>query len=416
MSKSIYLASKPRYEILDGLRGVAAFLVLAFHILETSSTDVMLTKYIGHGYLAVDFFFILSGFVIGHAYDDRWDKMSTGSFFKRRLIRLHPLIVFATVVGVSLFYYGMGEMFPMIDDTQFWPLMLATLFSLLMLPLPVAWDVRGWQEVNPINGNAWSLQFEYIANILYALVIRHFPRWLLALFVGLCAFLTIDVAFGIDIFGFLQGRPSGLYTMHGGWSLTTDQVYLGFVRLLYPFFAGLLLSKMMEGKGADHGQAYFWGASLLLALVLVFPQLGGETPNIWNGLFETTSILLLFPVIVWMGARGKVTGKAMKICKFFGDISYPLYIVHYPIVFTLYGNWRHSHLDASLSQVMVTALGAILFSVFLAYAALKLYDEPVRAWLKRKWFKSTDQTIKETTYSTSEPAAGHYTSEDTSFS
>ena len=85
--QNVYLESKPRYEILDGLRGVAALLVVAFHLFETYSKG---TPYqiINHGYLAVDFFFVLSGFVIGYAYDDRWNKMTLGGFFKRRLTRL----------------------------------------------------------------------------------------------------------------------------------------------------------------------------------------------------------------------------------------------------------------------------------------------------------------------------------------
>ena len=85
---STYLASKPRYEILDGLRGVAAMLVVAYHLFETYYHGAP-NQPINHGYLAVDFFFVLSGFVIGYAYDDRWDKMSIWAFFKRRLIRLH---------------------------------------------------------------------------------------------------------------------------------------------------------------------------------------------------------------------------------------------------------------------------------------------------------------------------------------
>ena len=70
-----YLASKPRYEILDGLRGVAAMIVVAFHLLETYSKGPAY-QVLNHGYLAVDFFFVLSGFVIGYAYDDRWNRMS----------------------------------------------------------------------------------------------------------------------------------------------------------------------------------------------------------------------------------------------------------------------------------------------------------------------------------------------------
>ena len=93
MGNNIYLESKPRYEILDGLRGVAAVLVVCFHFFETYF-GMAPNQPINHGYLAVDFFFALSGFVIGYAYDDRWDKMSTWGFFKRRLIRLHPMVIF----------------------------------------------------------------------------------------------------------------------------------------------------------------------------------------------------------------------------------------------------------------------------------------------------------------------------------
>ena len=82
----VYLASKPRYEILDGLRGVAAIMVVIFHLFETYSKGPAY-QIVNHGYLAVDFFFVLSGFVVGYAYDDRWDRMSTWGFFKRRLTR-----------------------------------------------------------------------------------------------------------------------------------------------------------------------------------------------------------------------------------------------------------------------------------------------------------------------------------------
>ena len=112
-NKNIYLESKPRYEILDGLRGVAAVLVVGFHLFE-SYFHMATNQPINHGYLAVDFFFVLSGFVMGYAYDDRWDRMSTWSFFKRRLIRLHPMIIFGTFFGALMFYFGSCESFPMI--------------------------------------------------------------------------------------------------------------------------------------------------------------------------------------------------------------------------------------------------------------------------------------------------------------
>ncbi|MBR1428599.1 MAG: acyltransferase, partial [Prevotella sp.] len=147
-----YLASKPRYEILDGLRGVAAMLVVAFHLFETYSPGVPY-QIINHGYLAVDFFFVLSGFVIGYAYDDRWDKMTTWQFCKRRLIRLHPMLVLGTLFGVLMFYFtGDHPAFAGLNETPVWLLLVVGLLCLVMLPVPTSLDIRGWGEMNPLNG------------------------------------------------------------------------------------------------------------------------------------------------------------------------------------------------------------------------------------------------------------------------
>src|ERR1700743_2700987 len=107
------LQSKPHYPILDGLRGVAAVIVVAFHIFEANSTSSY-DQIINHGYLAVDFFFVLSGFVIGYAYDDRWVKLSIGGFFKRRLQRLQPMVVMGMLIGAVCFYFGDSAMWPAI--------------------------------------------------------------------------------------------------------------------------------------------------------------------------------------------------------------------------------------------------------------------------------------------------------------
>ena len=103
--------TKPHYELLDGLRGVAALLVIFYHIGEGFATSPI-DQCVNHGYLAVDFFYILSGFVIGYAYDDRWDRMTLGSFFKRRLVRLHPMVILGSLVGALLYYFG-ASAFPM---------------------------------------------------------------------------------------------------------------------------------------------------------------------------------------------------------------------------------------------------------------------------------------------------------------
>ena len=375
------LPSKPRYEILDGLRGVAAAIVLFYHHFEVNGLGLT-TSPINHGYLAVDFFFILSGYVVGYAYDDRWNRMSTWTFFKRRLVRLHPMIVLSTLVGLLFFYFGTGDMFPLVSETPVGKLLVVALLGLLMIPVPVSMDVRGWAEVSPINGSGWTLYFEYFANIIYALFIRRFPRWLLALFVAASAFLTLNVALGWDVFGTLGERPGTAYTMVGGWALTAPELTIGFTRLLFPFFAGLLLSRM--GWKIRVRGGFLW-CSLLLVVLLAMPRVGGEAHGLWNGMYEAACILLFFPVVVLMGAGSVTTGRTAKACKFLGDISYPLYITQYPIVFTLLGGWISNTPEATTAQVVFTSVMSCLFCFAAAYASLKLYDEPVRRWLTARW-------------------------------
>ena len=233
------LARKPHYPILDGLRGVAALLVVAFHLLEAHAASHQ-TQLINHGYLAVDFFFLLSGYVIGYAYDDRWERMSLGSFFKRRLVRLQPLVVLGMVIGAATFYFQTTSVWPLIGQTPVWKVLLLTVLGSVMLPVTTGLDIRGWQENYPLNGPAWSLFYEYLANVLYAVLVRRFSRVALAVLVVLA---------GAALLHFALTVPSG--DMAGGWSLTTEQVRVGLTRVMYPFFAGLLLYRTgAAGPGA----------------------------------------------------------------------------------------------------------------------------------------------------------------------
>ena len=170
------LTPKPHYELLDGLRGVAALLVVIYHIFEglafAEATDGVgsgLITTLNHGHIAVDFFFILSGFVISYAYDDRWNKMSMGEFFKRRLIRLHPMLIMGAVIGaIAFFAVGCERWDGSIAPTSW--VMIAMLLTMCMVPaVPgVPYEVRGNGEMFPLNGPGWSLFFEYIGNICVA--------------------------------------------------------------------------------------------------------------------------------------------------------------------------------------------------------------------------------------------------------
>lgn len=391
MNSNSYLQSKPRYEILDGLRGVAALIVVAFHLFETYSEG---TQYqvLNHGYLAVDFFFILSGFVIGYAYDDRWHKMSVLDFAKRRLVRLHPMLIMGTLIGAVWFYFTDAPGFEPVSQTPIWLFAVCTIMGCLMLPTPPQIDIRGWGEVNSLNGAVWSLLWEYVANIMYMLFIRRFSTLMLALFVGASALLTINYGLNLQCFGAITVGDeataidaNATYTFIGGFGLTAHEIFVAFTRLLYPFFAGLLMSRLMRKQPSESSYGHgFMVCSVLIVAILCAPYIGGPEFNWRNGLYDTLAILLAFPAIVLLGARSKVDsahGKA--VCKFLGDISYPLYVTHYPLIY-LQMKWAATHQHVPASQHVAVAVLLFVFAVGVAYASLKVYDEPVREWLKNK--------------------------------
>jgi peptidoglycan/LPS O-acetylase OafA/YrhL len=363
------LTTKPHYPILDGLRGVAAIMVVAFHICEAHSTS-HLDQVINHGYLAVDFFFLLSGFVIGYAYDDRWNKLTTGGFFKRRLIRLQPMVVMGMVVGAACFYFQASPLWPGISAVPVWKMMLVMLIGFTLIPVPQSLDIRGWQEMHPLDGPGWSLFFEYIANILYALFIRKFSKTLLSILVFLAAAALVQYAV-----------TSATGDVIGGWSLDALQLRIGFTRMMFPFFAGLLLCR--TARLTQLKNAFFW-CSLLLVIVFAIPRIGGEKQLWMNGLYDSLAVILAFPFIVYLGASGRITGAfASRICKFFGDISYPIYITHYPLIY-IYTGWVSKHKGITLLQAWPFALLTYVSAIGLAYACLKFYDQPVRRWLNKK--------------------------------
>ncbi|MBC7757339.1 MAG: acyltransferase, partial [Phormidesmis sp. FL-bin-119] len=204
------MATKPHYPILDGLRGVAAIIVVTFHLAEPFSTS-NLDKFVNHGYLAVDFFFLLSGFVIGYAYDDRWNKTTVGIFLKRRIERLQPMVVLGMTLGAIGFYFTDSTLWPLIHTIPLWKMLLVMLIGYTILPVPLSLDIRGWAEMHPLNSVGWSLFFEYIANILYAVWIRKFSILALSILVGIAAIALTHLAI-------TNGDVSG------GWTLNLEQV------------------------------------------------------------------------------------------------------------------------------------------------------------------------------------------------
>lgn len=367
--------SKPHYALLDGLRGVAALLVVWYHVFEgfQFAGNKPVIDFINHGYLAVDFFFILSGFVVGYAYDNRWGKTLTlGGFFRRRLIRLQPMVIMGAVIGAASFLISGMERW---DGTHatLWLTFLAFVCGCLMLPaLPgMPREVRGNGEMFPLNGPCWSLFFEYVGNIVYALFIRRLSTRLLALLsFTLCCALT----------WFAVTDQSGYGSIGVGWTVDSTNILGGMLRMLCPFTMGVLMSRLF--KPLRQARGAFWTSAALLLIIFHVSYIYSDGALSLNGMFEAACIIAVFPLVVWYAASGKTTDIAStRICRFLGDISYPLYIVHYPLMYAFY-MWLIKTRQYTLYETWPAALAAVTASIILAWLCLKLYDMPVRKWLR----------------------------------
>jgi len=348
----VLLNTKPHFEILDGLRGVAALAVVIFHFMEWVFTDPA-KNFIGHGFLAVDFFFCLSGFVIGYAYDNRIGKMGVGEFFKSRLIRLHPLVVLGSVLGLVGFLldpfalpaaYGAGK------------LLLLFVCSVFLIPFPVMED-RAFNLFG-LNAPSWSLFWEYVANIFYAFVLYKVGRRFLAV-------LTILAAVGICIVSYRAGN------LLGGWS--KDTFFDGGARVAYSFLAGLLIYR---SNWMIKNRLGFTGLAILLFLAFIMP--GSK----WNWLAEALVVLFYFPLLVALGAGSTLSPQLKKICRFSGNISYPLYMTHYAAIW-VFGNY-YTNKKPPVGDLPYIIVPGIILLVVIAYCVMVFYDIPVRRYLTQK--------------------------------
>ena len=376
------LKQKPHFALLDGLRGVAALAVLWYHVNEgfafaeaTNGAGDGIIRSFNHGYLAVDFFFILSGFVIAYAYDDRWNQgLTMGNFIKRRLIRLHPMLIAGAIIGAITFLVQGGVTWSG-ESVSLAQVLLCLGLTFLFIPsVPGgSYEVRGNGELFPLNGPYWSLFFEYIGNLLYGLLLRRLSTKVLAVFVALI---------GITFFWFATCNISEYGSIGVGWTLDTVNFCGGLLRMLFPFTLGMLLSRTFKPRPV---RGAFWLCSILLVALFAVPYIEAMQPLCMNGVFEMTCIMLIFPAIVLLAASCTSVGATTnRIATFLGELSYPLYTVHYPLMYLFYAgliaNEQYNFMSAPWQSLCVMG-GSILLAIVL----MKCYDAPVRKWLTKKF-------------------------------
>ncbi|WP_245752616.1 acyltransferase family protein [Chitinophaga arvensicola] len=347
------LGTKQHFDILDGLRGIAAITVVVFHFMEIVYSDYS-KNFVGHGFLAVDFFFCLSGFVIGYAYDNRIEKMGVLEFFKSRIIRLHPLVILGSVLGLLGFFLDPFGGPPATYSLA--KIGLIFLSSVLLIPYPVMPD--RWFNLFSFNAPAWSLFWEYVANIVYAFVLCRLSRgWLIV--------LAILSAAGLTYVGYHAGN------VMGGWG--KDTFWHGAARISYSFLAGLLIFRFQL---IIKNRLGFVGLTILLLAALMMPHFK------WNWLAEVLVVLVYFPLLIALGAGAVLSPALKKICVFSGNISYPLYMTHY-VAMWIFAGYYNTYKPGNAQLTLVVIVGTLILLGF-AWLAMVLYDIPVRNYLNAR--------------------------------
>lgn len=281
-----------RFYLLDGLRGVAAVIVVLGH-----TPDIWIAGKPSHFYLAVDLFFVLSGFVIAHAYEERLTTgLTVSHFMLARYIRLYPLYLCGTLVGIAgaIIAYAHGK-----GGLSLWELSTSIPAALFLLPAPT----DGMMLLNP---PAWSLLFELLMNFCYALfLIRLSTRSLLLLVLILAVSLAV-----IDLH---------LHSLHTGMTWSTS--FYGFVRLSYSYCVGLILFKTVKVSQLKVSWA-------VLVPFLIVPVVIGH--DMRAEVTELLAVFVCFPMIV---AAGIVFDcPSSRPLELLGSASYGIYIISVPAI------------------------------------------------------------------------------------
>ena len=354
------LGAPSHYTTLDLMRGIAALAVVLYHFSDRLGMPWLMV----HGYLAVDFFFIMSGFVLAEAYGQRLldGCITIRHFITLRAVRLLPLVIIGTVFAYTLEVWRPDVGRPTL---HFWEALAALFLNCFLIPTPFSSTMH--QTLFPLNNAIWSLFFEMIVNAILPVWIklRYRGQWL-ALGMGVS---TISMVYGAAAHGSIQ--------LGFDWS----NIYFGFPRVILSFGFGLLLHTYRHMIPKVEA----WMPALALCCVLAVGPLGE-----YNAYYDCTSLLIILPLITAL-AIGSQGGQVIKrLSRIFGELSYPVYAVHAPVV-RIVATLAASHHLGLLTKLALLPLsiGCIVGLSAIAYVRV---DVPVRRFLTRRLNLSRSQS------------------------
>lgn len=350
-------ASRQTYETMNGLRGVAALAITISHMF-----SFFWTAMAASGYLAVDFFFARSGFVLAGAYGDKLKSgaLTTQDFALKRLLRFYPLYLIGLALGVvqavaeNLMHLGN----PLPLDQIGWALLCALVFLPTLAP--------GSFYITPLNGPAWSLLFEYWVNVAWARLSRRAPFWIYPI-------LLVAAAAGF-LWGAILKGDAGV----GPFWVTVPG---GIGRTVFSFTAGLLIYRY---RGGAHGRRVGWSVALmagLFGLLFIEPVAGLRLP------YDLLFVFLLSPLIVFLASTMEPPASFRRAFALLGQLSFPLYAMHFPVIAAGIIVTRKLHIPPAMGGVLVLAT---------AIAAAFVMDRvDVRL---RRWIEDRDRAVSLATY------------------
>jgi peptidoglycan/LPS O-acetylase OafA/YrhL len=342
------------------LRGVAALVVAFYHC------DAMTGLKPAGGYLAVDLFFVLSGFVLAYAYDARFEEgLSATEFMRVRVIRLYPLYLLgllAVTLAILADYFTASHI-------SWTPESLAKSFALSLGFQPTPPGVAPRDALYPLNTPAWSLAFELVVNLWFALTWSYLSKRALAAIASVAALLVLATS---QIYGSLDAGS------------TWDTALGGFARVFFSFPVGVLLLRLYR----DHGVRIRLGSTLPMLIVLTLLFLHPSAPL--RPIYDAVCVVICFPLLVLAGADAQ-PHRFTTLCTFLGAISYALYALHFPIfemAFAAFTVATHGHVETVQPW---GGLACIAIALGAAYLADAFYDRPVRKWLSTKFRGARDR-------------------------
>jgi len=334
-------STQGRFEVLDGVRGLAALAVMVFHHSYSAGMPLFRTAW-----TAVDAFFILSGFVLAHGYGARIQSGQLGlsDFLRVRAIRLAPLYLLGSLLGLAVFIAGHGPSATEIATTALLGFCLIPTLAQTAQPAPIF----------PLNEPSWTLFFEAFVNVVFffwASKAKAGRPWLVAAIALICYFLLY------------RTNTVGL---HGGWGNTN--FLIGFPRVTYHFFAGVIIYRVHQKLSGEHAAL---GLLLIALMFYLFAAPFGGAPAL--------NAFIVAPLVVLVNARAHQGGARLgALHVYLGQLSYPLYVTHVPIFHAL----SLSPAFAAMPPWGQLALGCAV-SVVAAHGLIDL-DAAVRRRLSRR--------------------------------